>query len=1109
MWDTCATCLDSDGDNRWSGCNQYKTVSGPDCNDSNTNVWNTCATCKDTDADTFWAGCNRYQGINGPDCNDNNNNTWNTCATCNDDDADSYFESCNTYNGINGPDCNDANNRTWNTCATCMDADGDTWYGVCDDYTGINGPDCNDANTYSWSTCATCVDADLDSWFALCDRYSLPGVDKTIGTGTSSTSLPFSTNYHDTRLELIYLASEIGQAGTIFALALDVTTVPGQEMNNFTIRLKHTSLANHSTLAWQGPDSGWTKVYQNASEPRGATGWRTFTFTTPFVYNGTSNLMVDISFNNSSASTAGQVRYSNASGSYRSIYYRTNSAYGDPLSWIGSSNPTPTGWGYFPNLRLTFSSPINGPDCNDADPFNWTMCDTCADSDGDGFDGNCNISADCDDGDPEVNPEAVELICDGHDNDCNPATLDDWDADLDGLSACNEADLGTSDLLPDTDFGCEKDGAEVAAGRDPLSPSDDSCPAVGAIQIGAGTTDSWVLPFATTHNISRTQTIYYASEIGQAGTIIALALNVTSIPGQIMNNFTIRMKTTTMTSYSTTFWESENWTVVYQANEPPPGSHGWRIFTFSTPFVYDGFSNLVIDFSFANTSYSSWDGYVTRTDFSVNRSVTCRTNSDVDPLTWAGSTPAAVLSTTIANIGLGFDSTRFLDSDNDGMSDPFETYYSSCLDALTDDADGDPDSDSLISFDEYLAVTNPCDPDTDSDGMPDGWEINVGGSCGMDPRIDDSWYDPDGDDLSNLIEYMGNTDPCDYTVIEPDADADGLTYPEEISIGTDPTNPDSDDDGLTDGDEYHNLGTSPTNPDSDNDGLEDGYEYNTLGTDPTYWDSDGDALPDGFEVANLSGHTAGMNLDPLKGNGDLGNDAILDFDGDGIPNVHEYWNGTSPWVWNPKGAAACGYWGEGDGDGIVGPGDVSTLIQTMKDQSPDYGLVFPGGAETLELDMDGIRGPGDLSILRGFMKNQVFEAGDLGSRPDALERVYPPTGQTLNVDAGDTTHVTVAVHNESTNPSWTYSPGIPVVFSIAPSSYGAATILGGEGEETPGTRYDLSSAMATNGQATVVIRVDGPGNIVINARILQCGSGGTGRYCGEITLGETIVVTGH
>lgn len=60
---------------------------------------------------------------------------------------------------------------------------------------------------------------------------------------------------------------------------------------------------------------------------------------------------------------------------------------------------------------------------------------------------------------------------------------------------------------------------------------------------------------------------------------------------------------------------------------------------------------------------------------------------------------------------------------------------------------------------------------------------------------------------------------------------------------------DTDKDGLTDEQEKKLL-TDPTNPDTDVDGLNDGAEINIWGTDPLVKDTDGDGYTDGQEVLN-------------------------------------------------------------------------------------------------------------------------------------------------------------------------------------------------------------------------------------------------------------------
>ena len=75
-----------------------------------------------------------------------------------------------------------------------------------------------------------------------------------------------------------------------------------------------------------------------------------------------------------------------------------------------------------------------------------------------------------------------------------------------------------------------------------------------------------------------------------------------------------------------------------------------------------------------------------------------------------------------------------------------------------------------------------------------------------------------------------------------DTDNDGLTDEEEERLGSDPTNPDSDGDGIIDGADPDLV----EERDTDNDGLTD-EEEERLGSDPTNPDSDGDGIIDGAD----------------------------------------------------------------------------------------------------------------------------------------------------------------------------------------------------------------------------------------------------------------------
>jgi hypothetical protein len=139
----------------------------------------------------------------------------------------------------------------------------------------------------------------------------------------------------------------------------------------------------------------------------------------------------------------------------------------------------------------------------------------------------------------------------------------------------------------------------------------------------------------------------------------------------------------------------------------------------------------------------------------------------------------------------------------------------------------DSDDDDLADIYEHTLGTDPQNPDTDGDGLPDGYEVYTLGTDPLlhdtdDNGITDADEDFDNDGLTNLEEYLAETDP-----FEPDTDNDGLTDYEEVNIyDTDPLEPDTDGDGLKDGTEVE-LGLDPLNPDTDGNGIVDGDEIIT------------------------------------------------------------------------------------------------------------------------------------------------------------------------------------------------------------------------------------------------------------------------------------------
>ena len=296
------------------------------------------------------------------------------------------------------------------------------------------------------------------------------------------------------------------------------------------------------------------------------------------------------------------------------------------------------------------------------------------------------------------------------------------------------------------------------------------------------------------------------------------------------------------------------------------------------------------------------------------------------------------------------------DDDNDGLIDILETNR-----VDLPERQAETWSNGEVHAWRASGRTLPSSPDSDGDGLPDALE--VGWRNAANPPTTPG-VDTNEDGVPNFI---GDLDPPLYAVVEhhtlvpgvgSQSQGDDRTRQAAGSV-TDPTNPDTDGDGIPDGVEDANRNgwtdgdgkalplnaaketfathrpnegdwpnnkidnfetwteTSPTNPDSDGDGLQDGYgeDKNFNGfidgdtnrnrrydageqwseTDPLNRDTDGDGLLDGWEVQ--------YGLDPLDngtismrtgGAGNPDNGASGDPDGDGFTNAQEQASGTHP-----------------------------------------------------------------------------------------------------------------------------------------------------------------------------------------------------------------------
>jgi glucose/arabinose dehydrogenase len=170
-----------------------------------------------------------------------------------------------------------------------------------------------------------------------------------------------------------------------------------------------------------------------------------------------------------------------------------------------------------------------------------------------------------------------------------------------------------------------------------------------------------------------------------------------------------------------------------------------------------------------------------------------------------------------------------VDTDGDGISDGADNCVS-VQNPGQENSNAEPiPLPSPFAFDD---ATNPttsplgdaCNPDVDSDRLPDAQETAQGASAGN--------RDSDGDLVLDGAEVACGTDPADAL--------------------SEPVGPDADFDLLPDTCESA-AGTSASNRDTDGDRLIDGFEFLRIGTDPASADSDGDACNDAMELGSVNG----------------------------------------------------------------------------------------------------------------------------------------------------------------------------------------------------------------------------------------------------------------
>ena len=127
--------------------------------------------------------------------------------------------------------------------------------------------------------------------------------DYPVGAGGTPITHAFNSPNQNNKAQYLWTAAELTiaglSAGSIDKLKLDLSSL-GSNLNYLTIKMKHTSLTALGDTIYE--KSGLTEVYQlNTIFP--STGSNNINLTTPFIWDGTSNIIIEFSFNNSATTS--------------------------------------------------------------------------------------------------------------------------------------------------------------------------------------------------------------------------------------------------------------------------------------------------------------------------------------------------------------------------------------------------------------------------------------------------------------------------------------------------------------------------------------------------------------------------------------------------------------------------------------------------------------------------------------------------------------------------------------------------------------------------------------------------------------------------------------
>ncbi|MDD2229314.1 MAG: C25 family peptidase C-terminal domain-containing protein [Candidatus Cloacimonetes bacterium] len=397
----------------------------------------------------------------------------------------------------------------------------------------------------------------------------------TIGSGTSAQSYPIDRYYNYSAHEAIYLASEVGIAGSIKAIAFNKSS--GSDVTNiepFSLYMKNTSQT--SLASGDYSLAGYTLVYNGIFPNNAASGWMEVNLDTMFEHNGIDNLAI-LCLNG----------FQQYTSSYPYWYYTSTPVARARQNHSDSSAPNGlTASNNLPNIRIKMfpdtsvlypPTDLSAHGSNRTVALAWSL--------------------------PIIGTPTEYNIY--RNNSLLDTTTDLFYYDI-TVSNGNAYSYYVTAIY---------DGEEsVATATLNATPSLTSVPSATIATESAISTSNQACPINIYYKSLHGQSVYTAAELNAAGVYGPININklgfyIVSAPSLAMPNFVIRMKHTSDTNVST--WQpAAGMQAVYTNAAYMPIVGGYDMLTFNTPFTWNGTDNIVVDTAFGLVANYSSSGTI-------------------------------------------------------------------------------------------------------------------------------------------------------------------------------------------------------------------------------------------------------------------------------------------------------------------------------------------------------------------------------------------------------------------------------------------------------------------------------------------------------------------